>query len=158
MERRLLRREASVGANAERRTAVVFRKVGEVAAREGVGLVFDTVLMGVNPGRLAFNEVTASTLDVGVAKKLSKGETDQTSVEEENQKSRWRKVGGKAVQFAIPVTTAVLAQRYGPELAEHISDRVNDGFGGVATPLASKLGAISGVNKATKIISRAISK
>lgn len=126
------------------------RQVGRAALIRGGlevgGAVVDTLLLagakaGISElGSATSREMIATTGDVVVLDKVQGGEQEKTD------ESRLRRIGKKLGNIAIGVTTAVVAQKLGTELADRVHESLNSGMGEYAVPIASKVGAAYGVS------------
>ena len=125
-----LRRKATIRAGLELGGAAVD---AALLAGAGVGIAPLTSVTG--------REVVATTGDFAVLDKLQGG--NEVTAERE---TRLRRAGRKIGNLAIGVTTAIVAQKIGVEFADQLHDGLNNGLGEYAVPIASKVGAISGVN------------
>lgn len=138
-----------------------FRNIGKAALTraglEVLGAGVDSVLlMGAGSGIGALNSVVAreaiaTTGDIALLNKLQGGEEQEVNPSESRSKRIMKKVGN----LALGVTTAIVAQKVGVALADNLNpDLANSGIGEYAVPIASKVGAIAGVNRAQRRFSR----
>lgn len=118
------------------------------AATEVIGIGVDAALMGAGGAGVALlenvgaRETVATGVDLALLNKLNP--------HEQNGKlppSKLRRLGHMAVVMAA----AVVAQKIGPGVAEHISGSLGHGLvGHFAIPLTSKVGATTGIQSILK--------
>lgn len=125
------------------------QKAGQIAKAESVGTVFDVATMAAGVP-LSVREATGSAIDYKIY-----GQAVPEQDEITRNPTRLRRIGKGVGTIALYAVTGIVAQRYGMEAAEAISDRFSDGVtGDYVTPLTTKLGAITGVNAAIGRFSR----
>ena len=148
--------------NIEQSRLARLRTVGRTAMiRAGVELIgigVDAMLIGAgNAGvslmrDVALREITATAPEIALLDRVLPSHGGHSNGGAE--KTRAQKVRSKATGMAVGVGTAVLAQKTGIHVADHIHSGLNHGAGEFAVPIASKFGALVGLSSARRRLSR----
>ncbi|MDE1854485.1 MAG: hypothetical protein KGI38_12175, partial [Thaumarchaeota archaeon] len=124
-------------------------------AAETIGLVVDAGLMGAGSAgvglmqSIAAREITATAPEVAIIDRLLHHSGHERS--EKDVRRLLMKLG----TVAVGVSVAIVAQKSGLYVAEHMYDHsINHGFGHFAVPLTSKVGAMTGLSAVRRNISR----
>lgn len=145
------------------------RTVAVRAALEVAGLGVDAMLMGAGSAgvelmqSVAYREVAATVPEMVVLEKLkhraenSHGEAHEANtaeLEEAKKELAVKKILVRMGSVAVTTAVAIVAQKAGVGVVEHVHDSLNHGAGHIVIPLTSKLGAMGGVSAATKTVAR----
>lgn len=124
-------------------------KVLQITKAESVGTAFDVATMAVGVP-LPVREASGSVIDYKMY-----GESADGTAEAAKSPSRIQKLRKAAGTVALYAVTGIAAQKYGMEFAESMHDGVSQGVAGeYVIPLATKLGAVTGVNAVMNKFSR----
>ncbi len=119
------------------------KKIIQIAKNESLGTTLDVVTTAIGVP-IPVREVAGSTLDSALY-----AQNSGKSAEAAERPSRIGRVGRVIGKVALFASAGMIAQRFGSEAVDMISDRLSGGVTGqYITPGLSKFGALTGVNAA----------